>query len=199
MSNCRWAFALFATAGCRPAPLPGPPEPLPRVDAAMLEPPALATGPEPVPEEPSTELRPNCQAPLAAYAEISRALTHAGLRSTASSACVDGPGTRVVVDSVEVCPAASTGSGRVFDVGFVMTEYTEGGRRGCGADCPPLPVERTSQRWTATFEPVANGHRLVLPQSMLSLPNMTPWDQVHDGKCYGPLPAYPERTVNLGR
>ncbi len=124
-------------------------------------------------------------------------LTEAGGRATRSAACVDGPGTRIVVDDIHACPARPNGDTRQFDVTYTVTRQTEGGRRACGADCPPLPVESAPAATTVGFRPGKDGFTLVLPEQLPGIVEMTPWSERHDGKCYGPLEPWQERAISL--
>lgn len=196
----RTLLLTVTLAACQTSAAPPPTCPqTPTVDAAMVPVQEVTpTPPAEQPSEPADALPYNCQAPLAAIAEISRVLTEASLRATRSAACVDGPGTRSRLDTVLACPAAPQGARRPFNVTYTVTTFTEGGRRACGSDCEPLPVTTTSHQLSMDFVPTSKGaFELELPAEVPGLSDMTAWDQAHDGNCYGELPPTLSREVTL--
>ena len=101
---------LGLCSACQPATPPPPtcPEP-PRVDSALIAKEGDDAPSNDATVRPRSALPANCQAALQATVEITRMLTEAGGRATRSAACVDGPGTRIVVDD--------------FGVGFTSLQY----------------------------------------------------------------------------
>lgn len=124
-------------------------------------------------------------------------LAEASFRATRSAACVDGPGTRVLIDDIHACPARPEGDERRFDVTYTVTRQTEGGRRACGADCPPRPVDSAPATLSVGFVAGADGFTLRVPAQVPGIAEMTPWDERHDGNCYGPLEPWQERAISL--
>ncbi len=185
---------------CRAAPPPPPecPEP-PRIDPALVAtetptPPAD----DPPASTPASELALNCQAPLQATAEITRLLTAAAGHSTQSSACVDGPGRRVAIDEILVCPAASTDAARRFSATYRVTEFEEGGRQVCGPDCPPRTPSSARHRIELSFAPQGDRFVLDVPAQVPGgPPDATPLREDHDGKCYGPAPRFVALPIAL--
>jgi hypothetical protein len=141
----------------------------------------------------------NCQAPLLVIEEVSRLLTVAGTHATRSAACVDGPGQRVTLDEILVCPLAPDGTRRPFGVTYRVTTWEEGGRRVCpGGKCPPVEPEQTFHRVDVAFEPEGGKYVIELPKSLPGLPlDSTSITTAHDGDCYGPSPAFEPRPIPL--
>ncbi|MCX4240634.1 hypothetical protein [Paraliomyxa miuraensis] len=140
----------------------------------------------------------NCQAPLMVIEEVTRLLTVAGTHATTSSACVDGPGHRVTIDEILVCPAAPSGPSRPFDVTYRVSTWNEGGRQVCGGKCPPVEPEITFQRAKLVFRSDKGGHAIEPPSSLPGLPlDATPVTKAHDGDCYGKSDAFVPRALAL--
>jgi hypothetical protein len=140
----------------------------------------------------------NCQAPLVVIEEVTRLLTVAGTHATRSAACVDGPGQRVTLDEILVCPLAPDGVRRPFGVTYRVTTWDEGGRQVCAGKCPPVVPEHTFHRIDVTFAPAKGGYVVEPPKSVPGLPlDATPVTTAHDGDCYGPSPAFEARAIAL--
>ncbi|MEM9455946.1 MAG: hypothetical protein AAGF11_17330 [Myxococcota bacterium] len=153
---------------------------------------AVVVGPEPDP------LPYNCQAPLRVIEEVGRFMTVAATHATTSAACVDGPGRRVTIDEILVCPRAPDGSRRPYAVDYRVTTWPEGGRQVCGAECPPVVPDRTRHQIELSFE--MNGGKLLLepPASLPGLPlDSTAAAQGHDGNCYGKSPGFLPQPLSL--
>lgn len=175
----------------------------PASDPASLHPDMVVDGPDaPAPTTtPAAGPRPdplpyNCQAPLTVIEEVGRMMTVAATHATTSSACVDGPGHRVTIDEILVCPRARDGTRQPYAVDFRVTTWPEGGRQICGGKCPPVVPEQTQHQVELLFR--VDGAQLVLepPASLPGLPpDATPVGQAHDGDCYGKSPAFAPRPV----
>jgi hypothetical protein len=141
----------------------------------------------------------NCQAPLVVIEEVSRLLTVAATHATRSAACVDGPGRRISIDEILVCPAASPGRDRVFDASYRVTTFTEGDTRACAPDCAQLaPATQRSHRARFTFIAERDGFLLEVPVAVEGLPaDATALGEPHDGDCYGPSESFVPQTVTL--
>lgn len=141
----------------------------------------------------------NCQAPLVVIEEVSRLLTIAGTHATRSAACVDGPGQRVTLDEILVCPLGPDGTRRPFGVTYRVTTWEEGGRQVCpGGKCPPVEAEHTYHRIDVAFRSEAGKHVLDVPSSVPGLPlDATPVTAAHDGDCYGSSPAFVPQPLAL--
>lgn len=142
----------------------------------------------------------NCQARLALTEEVTRLLTRAAAHSTASAACVDGPGKRVAATDVLVCPAAGNGSDTVVSVYYRMATYPEGDTRGCqqpGRSCDWLTPTASEHRVELRFETDAKGRaRLRAPSTLPGMSDdATALDHVHDGNCYGVSPKFEPQWV----
>jgi len=134
----------------------------------------------------------NCEAPLTIIEETTRFLTTAATHATSSSACVDGPGQRVTIDEVLVCPAGSEAGRQKFAATYRVSTWEEGGDQGCGADCPKVVPSTTQQRIELRYRSVGGG-KLVLepPADVPGMPlGATPATSPHDGDCYGKSPAF---------
>jgi hypothetical protein len=140
----------------------------------------------------------NCQAPLVVIEEVTRLLAVAGTHATRSAACVDGPGQRVTLDEILVCPLGPDGARRPFGVTYRVTTWDEGGRQTCAGKCPPVEPEHTFQRIDVTFAPGKDGYVIEPPKSVPGLPlDATAVTAAHDGDCYGSSPAFAPRAIPL--
>lgn len=113
--------------------------------------PARADGPRP--------LSPNCQAKLPLTEEVVRLLTKAASHATESAACVDGPGERVTVDEVLVCPAGSSEKALLVDASYRVTRWAEGDTRGCRKRPQPRPAPAPRPKQAAPQNGPAAGPR----------------------------------------
>jgi hypothetical protein len=159
-------------------------------------------GPGADPNDPPRDPKPtqpyNCQAPLVVIEEVSRLLTVASTHATRSAACVDGPGQRVTIDEILVCPLAPDGTRRPFGVTYRVTTWDEGGRRACAGKCPPVEPEHTFHRVDVAFRSEKGKHVIEPPKSLPGLPlDTTSITAAHDGDCYGPSPAFDPRPIPL--
>lgn len=137
----------------------------------------------------------DCQAPLVVIEEVTRLLTTAGTHATRSAACVDGPGQRVTIDEILVCPLRPDGARRPFGVTYRVTTWDEGGCRG---KCPPVEPSYEFQRLDVTFAPGNDGHVVEPPAAVPGLPlDASPVTAKHDGDCYGESPAFVPRPLAL--
>jgi hypothetical protein len=140
----------------------------------------------------------NCQAPLVVIEEVTRLLTVAGTHATRSAACVDGPGQRVTLDEILVCPLGPDAARRPFGVTYRVTTWDEGGRQMCAGKCPPVEPEHTFHRIDVTFVPGKGGHVIEPPKSLPGLPlEATAVTAAHDGDCYGKSDAFEPRPIPL--
>lgn len=141
----------------------------------------------------------NCQAPLVVIEEVTRLLTVAGTHATRSAACVDGPGQRVTLDEILVCPLGRDGARRPFGVTYRVTTWDEGGRQVCAGKCPPVEASHTFHRVDVAFVPHKDGFAIEPPKSLLpGLPlDATAVTAAHDGDCYGPSAAFEPRVIAL--
>jgi len=140
----------------------------------------------------------NCQAPLVVIEEVTRLLTVVGTHATRSAACVDGPGQRVTLDEILVCPLGNDGARRKFGVTYRVTTWEEGGRQTCAGKCPPVVPEHTFHRIDVGFAPGKSGHVIELPKSLPGLPlDATAVTAAHDGDCYGKSDAFEPRAIVL--
>lgn len=140
----------------------------------------------------------NCQAPLVVIEEVTRLLTVAGTHATRSAACVDGPGQRVTLDEILVCPLGRDGARRAFGVTYRVTTWDEGGRQVCAGKCPPVEAEHTFHRIDVAFVPHKDGFAIEPPKTLPGLPlDATPVTAAHDGDCYGPSAAFEPRAIPL--
>jgi hypothetical protein len=140
----------------------------------------------------------NCQAPLVVIEEVTRLLTVAGTHATRSAACVDGPGQRVTLDEILVCPLGPDGARRPFGVTYRVTTWDEGGRQVCAGKCPPVEPEHTFHRLDVTFAPGKDGYVIEPPKSVPGLPlDATAVTTAHDGDCYGKSDAFAPRAIPL--
>lgn len=140
----------------------------------------------------------NCQAPLVVIEEVTRLLTVAGTHATTSSACVDGPGHRVTLDEILVCPAAPDGARRPFAVTYRVSTWNEGGRQVCAGKCPPVKPELSYQRTELVFRSDKAGYVIEPPGSLPGLPlDATPVTAAHDGDCYGKSEPFVPRAIAL--
>ena len=140
----------------------------------------------------------NCQAPLVVIEEVTRLLTVAGTHATRSAACVDGPGQRVTLDEILVCPLAPDGTRRMFGVTYRVTTWDEGGRQVFDGKCPPVVPEHTFHRIDVTFAPGKGGYVIEPPKSVPGLPlDATAVTAAHDGDCYGKSDAFEPRAIAL--
>jgi hypothetical protein len=140
----------------------------------------------------------NCQAPLVVIEEVTRLLTVAGTHATRSAACVDGPGQRVTLDEILVCPLGPDGARRPFGVTYRVATWDEGGRQVCAGKCPPVEPEHTFHRIDVAFVPGKGGYVIEPPKSVSGLPlEATAVTAAHDGDCYGSSPAFEPRAIPL--
>ena len=161
--------------------------------APKSEPAPTASSPPKSDPEP---LQFNCQAPLVVIEEVERFLSVTGTHATESSSCVDGPGHRITLDEVLVCPKDREPQRHTFDVTYRVTRWDEGGRMVCEGKCPPVEPEHRRHRTHVVFR--VDGDQLVLepPKSVPGLPlDATPATQPHDGDCYGKSPAFEPRPI----
>jgi hypothetical protein len=143
-------------------------------------------------------LPPNCQAPLVAIEEVSRFLVTASTHATVSNACVDGPGVRVRIDEIHVCPARGDAPDRHFDATYRVTTFREGDTRACTPDCEGLQPRARDHRIAIVFTPDGKRFTLVPPTTVPGLPaDATPATAAHDGKCYRESPGFVPRPVTL--
>jgi hypothetical protein len=158
---------------------------------------AVVTGPAATPSNKPTQPY-NCQAPLVAIEEVSRLLTVAATHATRSAACVDGPGQRVTIDEILVCPLGPDGTRRPFGVTYRVSTWEEGGRRVCSGKCPPVEPEHSFQRIDVAFAAAGKAYVIELPKAVPGLPlDATPVGTAHDGDCYGESPAFEPRPIPL--
>ena len=140
----------------------------------------------------------NCQAPLMVIEEVTRLLTVASTHATRSAACVDGPGHRVTIDEILVCPLAPDGPRRPFAVTYRVSTWPEGGRQVCPGKCPPVEPEVTHQRTELAFRSAKAGHVIEPPSTLPGLPlDATPATSPHDGDCYGKSEPFVPRPLEL--
>lgn len=130
----------------------------------------------------------NCQAPLAYAGEVARLLTRAAAHSTKSSACVDGPGERVVVDQILVCPGRSTRSLATMRARYQVIRQGEGDTRMCARQpggCSWTRPRATTHHAVFTFVRKKGGYQIQLPGTVPGMKDATPLNRAHDGGCYG--------------
>ena len=139
----------------------------------------------------------DCEAPLVVIEEVTRFLVTAATHATSSSACVDGPGHRVAIDEILVCPQGSDGGARTFAATYRVSSWEEGGQQACGGSCPEVVPDRTEQRIIMSFRSAADGRLLLEPPSAVPglPPDATPPTRDHDGDCYGKSPAFVPTSV----
>lgn len=166
------------------------PEPIARPEKAA---------PESTTSSGEKELPFNCQAPLKVIEEVSRFLVTAATHATTSSACVDGPGWRTRIDEIMVCPGSREKTQRGFDVSYRVTQWTEGGRQGCGVDCSPDEPIVTYERVGLVFQIEDDTLTLEPLEKVPGLsPAATPPTEKHDGDCYGTSSPFEPKSLNLG-
>ena len=186
------AFALLVLGGCRAIAAEPTDEPRPALvpDAVVVQ----------ADSAPSTSTPPplayNCQAPLHVIEEVTRLLTVAATHATTSAACVDGPGRRIAIDEILVCPTKRTDAMMGVAATYRVTEFGEGGRGYCQPKCPAPKVERA--RLDVTFVKLREAWKLDVPASIPGLPDdATPVDEPHDGDCYGKSERFLPRPVAI--
>lgn len=184
------------------ATAPGGADPGLHADAVEAAAPKPTVGADPGAAPGATTSKPaqpyNCQAPLVVIEEVTRLLTVAGTHATRSAACVDGPGQRVTIDEILVCPLAPDGARRSFGVTYRVATWDEGGRQVCAGKCPPVTAEHTFHRIDVAFAPGKGGHVIEPPSVVPGLPlDATPVTTAHDGDCYGNSPAFEPRPLPL--
>ncbi len=185
-------------AACCPAPKPTACPPCARAAVVKPQPqprpkPAPALRPRPAPDppvmsKPPRRLSSNCQAPLPLTREVSRLLITAAAHSTRSSACVDGPGTRVAVDRILVCPKRVRADRAEVEASYRVGRFAEGDTRMCGArpgGCAWLKPRFSEHLTTFRFAGKAKVLRIQLPKKVPGFPDMTALDKKHKGGCYG--------------
>lgn len=174
-------------AGKASSPRPGP-------KRALRPPP-----PKPHPAPALPRLSSNCQAPLPLTEEVSRLLIKAAAHSTSSSACVDGPGERVAVDQILVCPGRVNDDRATVQVSYRVGRFPEGDTRMCGGPnrCDWSKPSHSQQQTTLQFSGKAKTLRLQLPAALPGLAGMTALDKHHKGGCYGPSGPFEARPVRL--
>lgn len=140
----------------------------------------------------------NCQAPLVVIEEVTRLLTVAGTHATRSAACVDGPGQRVTLDEILVCPLGRDGARKSFGVTYRVTTWDEGGRQVCAGKCPPVEAQHSFHRIDVAFVAGKGGFVIEPPKEVPGLPlDATALTAAHDGDCYGPSAAFEPRAIPL--
>jgi len=206
-------LGVLLAAACGPAPASHCPEP------AVAAPPAEAPrapdpdpGPASAPPAPARAgVRPTadfpiasaCQAPLALTAEVTRLLTASAVHGTRSQSCVDGPGHRLAVNDVLVCPAGTEGTQTVVQAFYQVVTYPEGDTRLCSANggCDWMNPTASEHLVELHLLPTGADPRTVqlvdLPDALPGFADATPLDQPHDGSCYGPSPAFVPAPVTL--
>ena len=159
----------------------------------------LSPAKSPKPEPPwASQLSANCQGKLAFTEEVTRLLVKAAAHATRSSACVDGPGERVVVDQILVCPGRINKARALLYARYLVTRTREGDTRMCGR----LPSGCSWTKPVATFHHAAfefsahgRGYRILLPSKVPGLEDATPLSKSHNGGCYGKSGPFVPRTV----
>lgn len=147
----------------------------------------------------------NCQAQLSVTQEITRMLHAAAAHGTRSAACVDGPGQRLAVNDILVCPAAPDGDDVVVQVFYELVTYREGDTRGCsrGQDCSWLDPSATEHLIELRLRRSAKDPKrgtLVDPGPLPGFPDdATPLGEAHQGNCYGESPAHVFHEVKVSR
>lgn len=214
----RRLLSTLALSGVVSACASPPPPACPEVDSEPrvpdLEPaPDPATPPsEPAPATTAGSIRAaedfpipsNCEAPLSITQEVTRLLVAAAAHGTRSRACVDGPGQRLAVNDVLVCPAPPQGDDVVVKVFYQVVTYPEGDTRGCGdaRDCSwltPTASDHLVDLHLRRGKDPARG-TLVDPGPLPGFPDdATPLGDLHDGNCYGKSPAFVPAEITLGR
>jgi hypothetical protein len=199
MRSCMRPFALLllvACGGCRAIDNGPSEEPAP---APVMVPDAVTETERTAPSSSSSTPPPlayNCQAQLAAIEEVTRLLTVAATHATTSSACVDGPGRRVAIDEILVCPTTGKTTTMGFAATYRVTEFSEGGQGHCRPECPAPRVERG--RIDVVFEKQGDAFALKVPASIQGLPaDATPVGKAHDGDCYGKSRPFTPQPVAL--
>jgi hypothetical protein len=162
----------------------------------------------------------NCQAKLELTEEVTRLLTKAASHATQSSACIDGPGQRAVVDQVLVCPARKDKKEVTVDAEYQVTRWAEGDTRMCGQTKlrprPKLPGEdgeaavKNHLPDLCSGTPAISKHRMrfrflrkgkaleiEIPKAILGLEEMTPLNKVHKGGCYGESGPFKPARIKL--
>lgn len=192
-----WACTTTNVAEPADASTPGGPvQHAAVVDDAAPEPTAAPDSGAPSTAKPTQPY--NCQAPLVVIEEVTRLFTVAGTHATRSAACVDGPGQRVTLDEILVCPLAPDGPRRRFGVTYRVTTWEEGGGQVCPGKCPPVEPQHTFHRVDVTFAPRDGGYAIEPPKSLPGLPfDATAVTAPHDGDCYGKSPAFEPRPIPL--
>ena len=185
---------LVACSGCRAIEHEPSEEPTP---APVMVPDAVTETERTAPSSSTPPpLAYNCQATLAAIEEVTRLLTVAATHATTSNACVDGPGRRVAIDEILVCPTTGKTTTQGFAATYRVTEFSEGGQGHCTPECPPPRVERG--RIDVVFEKKGDAFVLKVPRAIQGLPrDATPIDEAHDGDCYGKSRPFTPLTVAL--
>jgi hypothetical protein len=189
---------------------------------AQVQPPPASTGKQKQPEpEPLSQ---NCQANLNLTEEVTRLLSKAASHATKSSACVDGPGMRVAVDQVLVCPVRQDRNLVTVDAIYRITRWAEGDTRRCGRrqlqlksdkDDSETKPERnqpdlcsgtpavSKHRMRFSFKRKGKNFRIEVPKKIQGFSgpwvNMTPLDKVHNGGCYGKSGPFVPARIRLNR
>jgi hypothetical protein len=193
----RLELLALTLCGCRaiaPEPTDDPDPPL-ASDAASVD--AATVDAAAAPSTTPPPLAYNCQAPLHAIEEIARLLTVAATHATKSAACVDGPGRRIAIDEILVCPTTGSGGATMgFAATYRVTEFGEGGRGYCQPECPQPKVGHA--RLDVELEKTGTDYTLRIPKTIPGLPrDATPVDQAHDGDCYGKSRAFSPQPIAL--
>jgi len=162
--------------------------------------PRLTPKPAPPKAQPVRRLSSNCQAKLALTEEVSRLLIKAAAHATRSGACMDGPGTRVAVDEILVCPKRVRDGKAVVEANYRVGRFNEGDTRMCGRGpnaCGWLKPTFSEHLASFTFTGKGKVLRLTIPVKLPGLPGMTALDKTHRGGCYGDSGPFVPVTIKL--
>lgn len=163
----------------------------------LVRPPRFPTPPAKKVTPPPRRLSSNCQAPLPLTEAVSRLLIKAAAHSTSSGACVDGPGTRVAVDRILVCPKDVREGRAVVEANYRVGRFPEGDTRMCRNPCEWIKPTFSEHLATFTFAGKGKVLRLQLPTKLPGLEGMTPLDKPHSGGCYGESGPFQAAEVKL--
>jgi len=165
--------------------LTAPNEPPPRRAAAKPAPTAPTPGGKPAW---AARMSSNCQAQLAFTEELTRLLAKAAAHATSSQACVDGPGVRVAVDEILVCPGRIRGDSALMYTRYRVTRTREGDTRICSGrpgGCDWTKPVRSTHYAAFIFVGKGGAYLLKVPKSVPGMTDATPLDRMHRGGCYG--------------
>ncbi len=134
-------------------------------------------------------------------------LATAAAHGTASAACVDGPGRRLAINDLLVCPAAPKGDQVVFEVFYAVATYPEGDTRACSnpdVDCSHFEPSATEHLIELRFDRKGGSKStegsLVDPGALPGFPaDATALSEAHDGNCYGKSPAFTPAVIRVVR